>query len=124
MKEILERRAAKYVKGGFEVCYLCGYHTPDEIHHTSYFPEECVAVCSACHGEIHSDYSDTGLEPEQKRPDDYEKQRRRAEANGEGYADSDPDNAVRKYKREQRERVREKIERRPGWELHDGGSGK
>lgn len=74
------RRAAKYLTGDVDVCYLCGYNTPDEIHHTSYFPERTVAVCESCHSYIHSD-SDTGLEPDEPRPDDYEKTRRRQERN-------------------------------------------
>lgn len=104
MKPILKRRSAKYVEGGFRVCYNCGYNTPDEVHHTSYFPEECIAVCSGCHGYIHSDNYDGSLEPDQPRPDDYEKQRRRAEANGEGYGDMDADNAVHRYIRERSKR--------------------
>jgi len=75
---IRRRRAAKYVRGGFRVCYLCGYNTPDEIHHTSYFPEEAVAVCEGCHSYIHSS-ADTGLEPDEKRPNGYETTRRRQE---------------------------------------------
>lgn len=77
---IRRRRAAKYVRGGFRVCYLCQYEKPDEIHHTSYFPEEAVAVCSTCHKDIHRSDTDTGLEPDEPRPDDYEKTRRRQEA--------------------------------------------
>ena len=72
-----ERRAAKYVDGGFEQCKLC-MSEPDEIHHTSYFPEEAVAVCSSCHSHIHAgDFP--GLQPDSKRPEDYEKVRRRQE---------------------------------------------
>lgn len=74
------RRAAKYLSGDVDVCYLCEYNTPDEIHHTSYFPERTVAVCESCHAHIHSD-TETGLEPDEPRPDDYEKTRRRQEAN-------------------------------------------
>lgn len=74
------RRAAKYLTGGLDVCYLCGYNLPDVIHHTSYFPEKTVAVCESCHGYIHSG-SDTGLEPDEPRPDSYEKIRRRQEKN-------------------------------------------
>lgn len=90
---IRRRRAAKYVRGGFRTCYLCGYNTPDEIHHTSYFPEEAVAVCQGCHSHIHSDAS-SGLEPDEPRPEDYEKRRRRMEKEG-WYHDHSWQNAVR-----------------------------
>lgn len=96
MMSILKRRAAKYVKGGFSECYVCTKR-PEEIHHTSYFPEECVAVCTSCHGHIHSDDYRGDLAPDQPRPDDYEKQRRRAEDRGAGYRSYDEDNAVWTY---------------------------
>lgn len=96
MMPILKRRAAKYVKGGFSECYVCT-ERPEEIHHTSYYPEECVAVCTTCHGHIHSDDYSGHLEPDQPRPDDYEKQRRRAEERGDGYSDHDEGNAVWTY---------------------------
>lgn len=96
MKSILKRRASKYVKGGFSECYVCTEH-PDEIHHTSYYPEECVAVCSSCHGHIHSDGYRGDLAPSRPRPEGYEKERRQAEADGCGYKDYDTDNAVWSY---------------------------
>ena len=77
---IRKRRAAKYVRGGFLECYIC-LDSPDEIHHTSYFPEEAVAVCKTCHAGIHSD-EDNGLshlQPDTSRPEDYETRRRRQE---------------------------------------------
>lgn len=75
---IRKRRAAKYVRGGFRTCYHCGFNPPDEIHHTSYFPEEAVAVCEGCHSHIHSN-ANTGLEPDEQRPENYETIRRRQE---------------------------------------------
>lgn len=94
MKPILERRAAKYVEGGFRVCYLCGYNTPDEIHHKSYFPEECVALCHSCHGHVHSDTYEGSLAPSIARPSDYEKTRRQQEKEGDGIGWWSADNPV------------------------------
>ena len=99
MRPILTRRAAKYVRGGFRVCYLCGTNSPDEVHHTSYFPEECVAVCASCHSYIHTDSTDTGLEPDQRRPQGYEKTRREQEAAGDGVSFWHENNPVHRHLR-------------------------
>lgn len=80
-KRILERRASNHLREDSVpgICYLCGSNTADQLHHTSYFPEETIPICSSCHSEIHNqslDISDE-LTPELSyRPDDYEKMRR------------------------------------------------
>ena len=78
---IRRRRAAKYVRGGFRQCYLC-LSEPDEIHHTSYFPEEAVALCETCHRAVHNQDMGSHLEPDRSRPEGYETTRRQQEKEG------------------------------------------
>ena len=52
-------------------CLLC-HRDFDDYHHTSYRPERVVPVCETCHNRIHHEdgYHD-GLEPDNKRPYEY-----------------------------------------------------
>jgi len=92
---IRDRRAAKYARGGFDECYLCS-DKPRQLHHTSYRPEEVVAVCTSCHASIHSnDPPDDSLVPDTSRPEDYGKVRREEERQEKGrgrFLDADPSN--------------------------------
>ena len=71
------KRARKNLKNDAKngICYICGSRG-GELHHTSYYPEETVYLCTDCHHELHETgepeelYPDLGV-----RPDDYDKKR-------------------------------------------------
>ena len=54
-------------------CELCGSTDLVEEHHTSYFPEKTMQVCTCCHNRIHrTDGFFDELQPDISRPDNYE----------------------------------------------------
>ena len=83
MSGVSGRRSADYLRDDADPseCYGCGASGVGlYVHHVSYFPETTVPVCSTCHGKIHSDTEQfASLQPDQERPADYEKHRRREE---------------------------------------------
>ena len=79
-ERILERRAGNHLKEDANpgICYVCESKTSDQLHHTLYFPEETIPVCSGCHAKIDKSGEYPELLPDlSHRPDNYEKKRRR-----------------------------------------------
>ena len=74
-----DQRSAKYLRDDANPgeCYRCG-DEPQQIHHTSYIPEETIPLCTPCHGWVHS-HKGGKLQPERDRPNNYESIRRRQE---------------------------------------------
>ena len=71
------RRALRHLREDADRdCYICG-SWGQEIHHTSYYPEETVILCTDCHHELHETGEPEALYPDLSvRPDNYDEKRR------------------------------------------------